>query len=147
MTLDGGISIDQSKVIDNYGRGTSPEGFRRLPEKEVTDDWSKIPIAVLDDADCIAHLDEKGLRYYLPALVIRLLDNYDSGSMMTIGTLSSLYPKTESREYNLSELNLGQRRAIAKFLRALPSLVELEGEDRTVVSRAYDRYWSRYLNE
>ncbi|MDM7921965.1 MAG: hypothetical protein QUS14_06665 [Pyrinomonadaceae bacterium] len=147
VTLDGGISIDQSRVIDNYGRGASPEEFKRLPDKEITDDWSKIPTEVLDDYDCVAHLDEKGLRYYLPALMIRLLDNYDSGSMMTIATLSALYPKTESRESNLSEMNMEQRRAIAKFLKALPGLVELEGEDRTVVPRAYNRYWSRYLSE
>lgn len=143
VRLDGGLSLNQTKVIDNYGRGVSSE---QLPNKEVTDDWTVIPTSVLDEADCLAHLDAAGFKYYVPALMLRLLDVYDSTSMMTIGTLLALYPKTESKKYLYSELNEDQRRVIAKYLVSLPSLVDLDTEDKTIVERAVRNYWSNYLD-
>ena len=145
VTLDSGISLKQTKVIDDYGDVTSKE-FAALPLGEVTGDWKAIPASILDDADCIAFLDTKGFRYYIPALMLRLLENYDRGSMMVIATLSSLYPKNQSRKYQYSELTKAQLRAIAHFMEALPMLVELEGEDVPVVERAFRNYWSKQLN-
>ncbi len=120
VTLNGGISLQQTKVIDNYGRGVTSEEFSALPKKEVTDNWKEIPTSKLDEADCLAHLDEKGFRYYIPALMLRLLENYDYASMMTIGTISRLYPKSEDGEYLYSQLNEQQKQAIALYLEALP---------------------------
>ena len=145
IKLDGGTSLEQARLMDNYERGVSPAEFVRLSKRETTDDWSTIPGDVLDRADAIAFLDAKGLRYYLPALMLRLLDNYDPSSMMTIGVLSALYPKNETQEYNLSALNRRQRRAIALFLRDLTEMVELWGEDVPKVERAYSKYWYKYL--
>lgn len=147
VKLDGGISLNQTKIIDNYGRGCSDEQFAFLPRTEVTDDWTKIPSLALDDADCLAHLDPKGFKYYIPALMMRLLDNYDPGSMMTIGTLSSLYPKIESQKFLYTLLSPEQIRAIARYLQALPSLAELYGEHTKVVERAFRNYWSNFLSE
>ncbi len=145
MTLDGGISLEQANVIDNYGRGVTSEEFKALPENEITDDWRTIPDTTLDGAENIAHLDEKGYRYYIPAFMLRLLNSYDPGSMMTIGTLSSLYPKTDSQTYCYSCLTGQQLRAIAEYVKALPSFVELWGEDKRIVERAYRNYWSKYV--
>lgn len=145
VSLTGGISLEQARVMDNYGEGVTAEEFAQLPKREITEDWSAIPYDVLESFDCVAFLDDKGLRYYLPAFMLRILDNYDSSSMMTIGTLSALYPKNETQKRNLSALDIRQRRAIAMFLKGLPDLVELWGENSTVVERAYDRYWSKYL--
>lgn len=39
VKLDSGLSFEQTKVIDNYGRGVSSEQFANLPNKEITDDW------------------------------------------------------------------------------------------------------------
>ena len=146
VTLDGGISLNQTKVIDNYGRGCSDEQFAALPLSEVTDDWKKIPTSTLDEADCLAHFDRKGFRYYIPAFMLRLLDNYDPDSMMTIGTLSILRPRTESWKFLYSLLSQEQCRAIAHYLQSLPILVDLEGEDIPVVERAFRNYWSKQLN-
>ena len=145
VALEDGISLNQTRVIDNYGRGCSDEEFVRLPLSETTDDWRKIPIHALDDADCLAHLDRKGFRYYIPALMLRLLDRYDPESMFSIGTLSILYPETESWPYLYSLLSDEQKRSVARFLKALPDLVELDTEDRTLVKRALRNYWSEYL--
>ena len=148
VKLEGGISLDQTKVIDNYGRGITDEEFGALPDKEITDDWKQIPISELDNAECLAHFDRKGFRYYIPALVLRLLENYDPMSMMTIGTLSILYPKTESWAFLYSLLTEQQNQAIALYLQALPKLVELDTfQDKKVVERALNNYWSKYLSK
>jgi hypothetical protein len=145
VTLDGGISLEQTRVMDNYGRGVTPEQFRDLPKKEVTDDWAGIPNETLDEADCTAFLDEKGFRYYIPALMIRMLDAYDEGSMMTIGTISRLYPKRKDHEELYSGLTRPQKIAIARYLQELPGLVKLQGEGRTRVERALRNYWFQFL--
>lgn len=145
VTLDDGISLEQTKIIDNYGRDITDEEFSALPNKEVTNSWKEIPISQLDEAECLAHFDTKGFKYYIPALMLRLLDNYDSTSMMTIGTLSILYPKTETWNYLYSRLTKQQSQAIALYLEALPNLVELNTEDKTVVEKALNKYWSKYL--
>ena len=146
VTLDGGISLEQTKVIDNYGRGVSDEEFTAMPNKEVTNNWKEIPISQLDEAECLSHFDRKGFKYYIPALMLRLLENYDPISMMTIGTLSILYPKTETWAYLYSLLNEQQYQAIALYLQALPNLVELDTfEDKTVVDRAFNNYWSKFM--
>lgn len=146
VTLDGGISLEQTKVIDNYSEGVSVEQFANLPNKEVTRNWKEIPISQLDEADCLAFLDRKGFRYYIPALMLRLLENYDSSSMMTIGTLRILYPKTEDHKFLYEVLTRQQNEAIASYMKALPDLIELYTSDKTVVERAFNRYWSKYLS-
>jgi len=147
VTLDGGISLEQTKVIDNYGRDCTNEEFEALPKGEVTDNWRKIPTSTLDEADCLAHFDRKAFKYYIPALMLRLLDNYDPDSMMTIGTLSILYPKTESWKFLYSLLSPQQTKAIADYLQSLPSFVELDGEDKTIVERALRNFWSKFLGQ
>ncbi|MEP6847643.1 MAG: DUF6714 family protein [Acidobacteriota bacterium] len=147
VTLDGGISLNQTKVVDNYGRDCTNEQFAALPLTEVTDNWTKIPTSTLDEANCLAHFDRKGFKYYIPALMLRLLDNYDVDSMMTIGTLSILYPKVESWQYLYSLLSPEQTKTVAHYLQALPTLVELYGGDKPVVERAFRNYWSKFLSE
>ena len=115
VQLDGGLSLKQIKVIDNYGRDCSDEEFVALPRTEITDDWKSVPPEILDEVDGLAFLDQKGIRFYLPALMLRLLDNYDPASMMTIGTLSMLYPKTESKEYLYSLLSQDQKKQLLIF--------------------------------
>lgn len=107
--------------------------------EEVTD-WSKVPLDELD-RDCISHLDADGFRYYIPALMLSVLDHYDPASMRVIGTLSGLYPKSGQNW----ELNHAQKVAIARFLAALPGLVELDFEGQKIVPRALRNYWGEYL--
>ncbi len=147
VKLDDGISLEQTKIIDNYGRDCSVERFASLPLSEETADWTRIPTSVLDDADCLSHFDRKGFRYYIPALMLRLLDRYDPMSMMTIGTLSILYPTTETWSYLYTLLSPEQSQAVARFLESLPDLVELDEEDRTIVERALREHWSGYISE
>jgi hypothetical protein len=47
--------------------------------------------------------------------------------------------------HRYSLLDPGQKTAIARFLAALPKLVELDAEDQKVVPRALRNYWGEYL--
>src|SRR5688500_10551416 len=91
--LEDGVSLRQTEVLDRYGEGSTHEKYLSLPKSEIIDDWQRIPASELDRAECLAHLDAKGFRYYIPALMIRLLEDYDPSSMRTIGTLDPLYPR------------------------------------------------------
>ena len=75
MRLGSGVSLRQAAAIDDYMEGYTQATFDALPEDEVTDDWALIPEDELR-TDNVPHLDADGLRYYLPALMLWLLDHY-----------------------------------------------------------------------
>ena len=145
VTLDGGVSLNQAVHIDNYMQRISELEFRALPESEVTHDWAMIPNDVLEDFNNVAFLDAKGFKYYIPALMLAILENYEVES--TAGTILALYPKTKDGEFRYSELSVPQLRAIARYVRELPKLVEIYGPDRTILERAYRNYWIKYLED
>ena len=129
---------------------TQPRGSQEI-EKRGNDDRDDHVRVIspffnsLLERDCIAHLDGDGLRYYLPALMLSLLSDYDPRSMRVIGTIAALYPKsigvpTRGYEY----LTADQHRAVACFLNALPNLVTLDTEDSKCVARALRNYWGQF---
>jgi hypothetical protein len=136
------ISLRQAQAADRDAPSAPPA------PGEIVDDWSKVSMDELE-RDCTAHLDAAGFLYYIPALMLSVLKHYDSASMRVIGTLSGLYPKKDHGwEYHMhrySLLNHSQRTAIARFLAALPDLVELSLADQKIVSRALRNYWGQYL--
>jgi hypothetical protein len=155
VRLGSGVSLRQAQAIDNYLEGVSQAEFEALPRHEVTDDWTGIPESELL-RDCAAHLDADGLRYYLPALMLWLLDHYDDedrllldGAAMTaIGTISALAFASEFEKGYQSiydGFTSEQRAAIARYLAALPRLVHLDYEDATRVARSLDRYWAQFV--
>jgi hypothetical protein len=100
------------------------------------------------DTSAIAHLDALGFRYYIPALMLSVLERYDSSSMRVIGTISGLYPKKDEWAYHMHRYSLlspDQKTAIARFVAALPQLVDLGFEDQKIVPRALRNYWGVYL--
>jgi hypothetical protein len=148
VTLGRGISLRQAQLADGFQDTVRNAHFASPAHQEITDDWSRVPLDELE-RDCIAHLDALGFRYYIPALMLSVLNHYESSSMRVIGTLTGLYPKKDdSWEYDMhrySLLNLVQKTAIARFLAATPKLVELNSEDQKVVERALRNYWGEYL--
>lgn len=146
VTLGNGISLRQAQVIGKFGEGVTDEEFERLPLSEETEFWDRVTFEGLE-RDNIAHFDPEGFRFYLPAFMISVLDQYVPWSMRVIGTLSALYPKDHIADYHMPRYDLlshEQKQAVAVFLDALPSLVSLEGEDGTIVERAM-RYWTQFL--
>ena len=152
VTLGDGISILQSEVIDKYGEGYTDTEFAALPRKEITEDWRKLTLSDLNRCQ-IAYLDDKGFRYYIPALMCSIWESFDRNEMRVIGTLGSLYPRNDQvgglKEYILKRyeiLNLSQRQAIALFLQNLPQLVQLDISEQKVIERALRNYWQNYLS-
>ena len=147
VRLGDGVSLLQAEVIDRYGEGCTDQEFHEMKQSEVVNDWSKVSLAELE-RDNVAHFDAAGLRYYLPALMLSVIQHYDSSSMRVIGTISALYPKKEHWAHHMelySLLSFDQKRAIARFLEALPELVPLHGDDQKFVQRALDNYWNQFL--
>ena len=114
VTLGKGVSLRQAQLADQSQNVVNV--FHPSASGEIADDWSQVPSNELE-RNCCAHLDASGFCYYIPALMLRLLKHYDSGSMRVIGTLHSLYPKKGYRwEYHMlrySLLNRAQKTAIA----------------------------------
>ncbi len=156
VQLGSGTSLQQARLIDEgITSDMSPEEFAAIPRHETTDDWTKIADSELL-CDSLAHLDAAGLRYYLPALMIWILDHYsdedlifDSAASMTvIGTMSALAPPAEFARYRwdtYDQFTMEQRAALARYVAALPRLVELDREDAVRVRRSIERYWAQFL--
>lgn len=160
VTLGRGISLRQAQFIDVSSSGarathSAPPAHQeietewsRIPLDEITNDWSRVSLDELE-RDCIAHLDAPGFRYHIPALMLSVLNHYAPSSLRVIGTLRGLYPKKDDGwEYHMhrySLLNFRQKAAIARFLAALPKLVQLKLDDQKVVERALRNYWGEYL--
>ena len=108
VTLEDGTSILQTQVIDKHGEGYTNQEFRALAAKDIGHDWKLLTLKELDE--CLtAYLDDKGFRYYIPALMCSILDSYAPASMRVIDTLRSLYPKEPKRPAGRSsEIRLGQ---------------------------------------
>jgi hypothetical protein len=149
VKLDGGISLRQAKVIDNYGEGITNEEFAGLPQKDITNDWTALSPELLDEYCIIPHFDAKGFRYYIPAYLLSVLHDYGYLSERASSTLYSLYPKKDHLwDYHMMHYSLltsQQRSAIAHFLQALPDLVALDGEDNKIVERSIRNFWHQYL--
>lgn len=156
VRLEAGTSLQQARLIDEgLTLDMSQAEFASIPRHETSDDWTQIAEAELL-CDAFGHLDADGLRYYLPALMLWLLDHYnDEGlifdpdaSMTAIGTISALAPSAEVARYRweiYDGFTVEQRAAMAKYVEALPRLVELDREDATHVSRSIGRYWAQFL--
>ena len=146
VTLGAGISLRRAQLVDGQS-ASSREHAEPLTQGEIIGDWSQVPLEELE-RDCVAHLDALGFRYYIPALMLSVLDHYDSSSMRVIGTLGGLYPKRDTWEYHMyrySLLDAKQKAAIARFLAELPKLVVLDSEGQKSVDRALRNYWAEHL--
>jgi hypothetical protein len=144
VRLGRGVSLRQTQIITRFGDGVTAQEYASLPNSEVTDDWSRVSFEELEQG-AVAHLDAEGLRYYLPALMLSVLSNYDNMSQRVIGTLMALDPRKDYNTMRLSLLSEPQRAAIASFLVVLPQCVKLDEEDRKRVSRSLSAHWSRYV--
>ena len=67
MDLDGGISIAQAVLHDDY-ENDDLEKMQHAYESNVTDDWRKVPEAEVPWSE-FCYLDQKGWKYYLPTMI------------------------------------------------------------------------------
>ncbi len=150
VVLGDGVSLLQAEIIDMYGAGLNKQQFIALKQKEITDDWKKIPPQTIQNFDYVPYLDAAGFRYYIPALMLETLRNYACGSMQVIGTLRALCPQKSNWEHCMEKyslLSVEQKRAIAWFVNALPILVDLDAHDWQALTQAYAQYWCQFMEE
>lgn len=149
VRLGGGVSLRQGQVLDDWGGGVTRAEYEASPLHEVTDDWQ-----ALDDSDLLgdgfAHLDAEGLRYYLPAMMLWLLDHHDddTGDLTAIGAISAMaFSREDDDRYQrmYATFTDAQRTAIATYLTALPDLIDLDIEDSKRVARTLQTYWGQFL--
>ncbi len=143
VALGHGISIRQSEATDQYGEGFTEQEYHDLPSGEVTTDWERIPAQELERA-CVGHFDAEAYRYYIPALAMSVIENYDGTSMRVIGALMSLRADDHhKRMYTL--LSAKQKPAIALFLAHAPEVVPFKFNEPTDIAKYRSVYWDEYL--
>jgi hypothetical protein len=101
VTLGQGVSLRQARSIDNDILGLDDTDW---PGPDNRDDWTLVTEAEFLE-DNIAHLDDAGLRYYLPAFLLWLLDSHDEvypEDMARIGMIAAIAPSKEFRELTSS---------------------------------------------
>jgi hypothetical protein len=122
-----------------------------VAQLETTDDWALIPESELR-CEYLAFLDPEGLRYYLPALLLWLLDHYNDlrarddreVEMTVIGTMAQIAPYSDSGGRRFDQFDSftdEQRTVVAWYVEALPRFVDLDWEDAARVERSLDQYW------
>jgi hypothetical protein len=71
-----GITLHEAEVLDDYGTEEDRENARRQDNEER---WQDIPQKSLSLFTYWMYLDYEALRYYLPAVMISLLESAESG--------------------------------------------------------------------
>jgi hypothetical protein len=139
VTLGRGASLRQAQFADGLRDAAWNAHSASPAHGEIIGDWSRVPLDELE-SDCMAHLDALGFRYYIPALMLSVLNHYESSSMRAIGTITGLYPKKDnSWEYHMHRYSLPQpcaedsHRTISC---GAPKLVVLDFENQKIVLRA-----------
>lgn len=151
VRLGRGMSLRQAQAIDSSRmKPIPPAEYAALRRGEETENWTRVPITELA-RDCVAHLDAEAFRYYIPAFMLSIIDSYAPGEMRVIGAIRALCPDVKDKGswgYNMARykvLSPEQKAAIAIFLRALPSIVDLDREDKPRIERALKNYWKDFL--
>jgi hypothetical protein len=122
VELGDGVSLHETAVIDDYGTVEERRAARDPDEKR---DWRKL----VDDPDLrmyfglgysgLCFLDAPGVRFYLPACMIRVLRDLTSPEFPFDLDFSLLFLLSETKdgEHNrLSILDVSQRRCVLEFL-------------------------------
>ncbi len=151
VKIEDGVSLNQAKVMSNYGEGVTNVEFRNLPLKELTDDWESLTEDFLrgfyneDYYENLSHLDAKGFRYYTPALMMIALDA-EEPSTSTQWLLYNLdFKKDDLWDHHMSKVSLldkYQLAAIAHFLKFMSSVFP---EEQKKIGRMLERYWHQFL--
>jgi hypothetical protein len=145
VRLGDGVSLVEAEAIDGYYDQMSMAEAHRHRQFETTDDWTGLTASELDSQN-LAHLDPEGLRYYLPAFMLRLLDDYQPGEMWCIGTVARLDQRDPHPFGFIELLTNAQRAAIAAYVEALPELVELDYQDAAIIDRSLAQVWRAYID-
>ena len=148
VTRVGGVSWEETYVIDSYGSDEDREAAR-LSDRDHS--WEEL----IDDSGWETHiylggfnyLDSIGYRYYLPAAMIRCLRRWPEERTAFALTIQDKDPRFgEYRQWQIALLNLEQSACIARFLRLMVLLNRRDGQERADCEwrKALESHWSKF---
>jgi hypothetical protein len=146
VVLGDGTSILQTQVISNYGEGYTDHEFDDLKMTENVANWKILTTKELEKLEGV-YLDAEGFRYYIPALMVEIINNYrymSNISNVTVFILDPFNRKTNNANFYAYDryalLDQPQRNAIIAFLSNISNLVNLgEGDALSIESARV--YW------
>jgi hypothetical protein len=142
VTLDDGVTLHQTIVIDNYGAGDPLE--REIAEDERTDWRRLIDDPRLMDVDGVGGLcfyDAKGIRFHLPAYLSAIVK--DPACSIRESLLFNLTHMSDYQRERFSILSPRQRRCVAAVLSYLQDRYSAGRPyyDASDLSIAIENYW------
>lgn len=148
VAREDGVSLRESRVIDNYGCDEERAEARLL---DTDTRWQDVSDADMQRYDAVLTFsDAKGFRYYLPAYMLRDLRLYVHPTYgFSSDTLSGLQISAipGMRDYKLKQFALitpEQGKAVCSFLEF--SVVHGDKYTRQKAAAALADYWSRYCD-
>jgi hypothetical protein len=141
-----GITLHEAEEIDCHG---SPEELLRARQRDTDSRWQDIPDQWISELPSAVHfLDAKGLRYYLPAI---MLWHFRHPHWSEPATADLLYSGLTSKEFPhhhlvdlYNSLTDPQRRAVAHWLHFYGDDCNNPNEQLTLLRASC---WGKYLDE
>jgi hypothetical protein len=144
MDLDGGVSIAQAVLHDDYEDGDL-EKMQHAYESNVTDDWRNVPEAEVPWSE-FCYLDQKGWKYYLPTMIRSALR--DQSGYDLFGVLLDVPNGADSGKCDVVAeyfgLTVEQGRLVARVLGYLRGVEVDYFEDRVEQSVEIDRWVEKF---
>jgi len=143
VSLEEGIGIVEADAIDDYADKRQQEKARSLDERN---NWENIPDEVISKASfSLCYVDEKGMRFSLPAYMVFLLKNHEVSDSASIdAVIYALDRVSGPSDKGWDFLSKKQKEVVAKFLKFLVIGIKEGVVDDVVASRAYEKYWSKF---
>lgn len=146
VSLEEGIGIVEADAIDDYADKKKQEKARSLDERN---NWENIPDEVISRASfSLCYVDEKGMKFSLPAYMVFLLKNYQVSDSASIdAVIYALDRISGPNDKGWDFLSKEQKEIVAKFLKFLVISIKEGIVDDVVASRAYEKYWRKFDNQ
>jgi len=153
VTLGYGITLHEAIAIDDYKTQEEQMAARRVDRER---QWQDVSAATLVECQtALSFLDEKGFRYYLPAFMVRGLEDWDSDAGVAVDScvyhLLHDYPNSPRQSEPLAiaakyGFNDTQCRAIAHFLRFVVGPDDEFTTEEATMLQAVAK-WEGFVNE
>lgn len=144
VTREGGISWSETAVMDDYGNMRQRKSARERDQEASW--WDLVHDSQWDPEayGCgFSYLDPIGFRYYLPAAMVRCIN--DGTSERLSYALEVENPRIQDHTLTqCSLLNRDQRRCVIRFLKYMSEADKELGNDKW--QQALDSYWSTALD-
>ena len=113
VSLGNGVSLREADVIDDYGTDDERAAVREHDEHH---DWQRIPDEDIENHSSLCFMDDKGLRFHLPAYMRFTLRRYRESESMSTDSTIYLLRDSDCIKRLLAYLTNQQIDAIKTFL-------------------------------